>query len=123
MYLLKIQGQELPMPSEYATVSQEINDEGTERNVMGTMIKNRVAVKKQITVSWAVVSKADKDKIIASTSGNTFIINEYFDCETDTMKNGTFYRGNDFEIAPLLNYGGSTAGFKYYTLSMTLTEI
>ena len=46
MYLLKIQGQELPMPSEYATVSQEINDEGTERNVMGTMIKNRVAVKK-----------------------------------------------------------------------------
>ena len=90
MYLLKIQGQELPMPSEYATVSQEINDEGTERNVMGTMIKNRVAVKKQITVSWAVVSKADKDKIVSATGGNTFVINEYFDCETCTIKSSTF---------------------------------
>ena len=71
MYLLKIQGQELPMPSEYATVSQEINDEGTERNVMGTMIKNRVAVKKQLTVSWAVGSPAAPLRLVSDTTRNS----------------------------------------------------
>lgn len=123
MYLLKINGQELAMPSTYTTVGQEINDEGTERNVMGTMIKNRVTIKKQITVTWNAVTKAEKDIIVTATGGNIFTVNEYYDCETDTMKNGTFYRGNDFEISPLLNYGGSSEGFRYYSLSMTLTEI
>lgn len=123
MYLLKIDGKELAMPSVYQTVSQEINDEGTERNVYGTMIKNRVTTKMQITVSWNAVTKAEKDIIVGTTAYNTFVVDQYYDCESDSYKNGTFYRGNDFTIAPLLNFGGDGKGFRYYALSMTLTEI
>jgi len=109
------------MPSSYSTVSQEINSEGTERNVQGTLIKERVTTKMQITVAWQLVTKAEKDDIVSSTSANEFQVS-YYDCQTDTRKVGYFYRGNDFACSPLVNYTEAN-GFRYYSVSMTLIEV
>ena len=111
----------LTMPSMYNSVSMEINGEGTERNVEGLLIKERVATKMQITIEWQLVTKAEKDAIVSATSGNTFSCS-YYDTQDDTFKSGTFYRGNDFTCEPLLNYR-SGSGFPYYRVYMTLIEV
>lgn len=118
--LLTASGNPLTMPSGYSAISMEINTEGTERNVKGDLIKERVTTKMQITVSWQLVTKAEKDTIVSSTSANTFPVT-YYDTQDDTYKTGTFYRGNDFTCEPILNF--KNGAFRYYSVTMSLIEV
>jgi len=106
-------------PSKYKSVMQEIVE--ASRTVTGTMKKERIAEKMQITVEWSAIPAQQKADLLKWTGLNTFQV-KYYDTMTDTIKYGEFYRGNDLDVNPLRRYD-TEKGFDYYSVKMSLTEV
>lgn len=111
---------ELPDPAYqgYTTVANELTK--ADRNTLGNLIKERIAIKRSITVEWHGLTKAQKDAIMSGTSANTFSV-RYVDMDDDTVKYSTFYRGDDAEITGYGKYSGSS--FQYYDVKISLVEV
>ena len=120
MSVLTASGTVLPDPAYqgYSTVSQELSN--ADRNTLGDLIKERIAIKVTITAEWKGLTKADKDKVVSSTSANTFSL-RYFDLDDDSTSSGTFYRGSDYEIVGYGKFDGSK--FQYYDVKMSFIEV
>lgn len=110
---------DLPDPSYmgYSTVPNELTK--SDRNTLGNLIKERIAMKATITVEWKGLSAAQKNLITSATSGNTFSV-QYFDVFDDTMKYATFYRGDDASVQGYGTFNGSR--FQYYDVTLSLVE-
>lgn len=111
---------ELPDPAYkgYKTVRNELTK--ADRNTLGNLIKERITIKTTIEVEWKGVSKTEKDRIMSSTSANTFQA-RYLDMDGDEVRLGTFYRGSDAEITGYGWFNGSS--FQYYDLKISLVEV
>lgn len=111
---------ELPDPAYqgYKTMSNELAK--ADRNTLGNLIKERIAIKKTIEVEWHGLSKEGKDEIMSATSTNTFSV-RYVDMTDDTVKYSTFYLGSDAEITGYGKYSG--ASFQYYDVKISLIEV
>lgn len=111
---------ELPQPSfgGYTTQTQEIVK--ASRNVLGNLYKNRINTKKTIEVLWSGFTAEEKNLIWSLTSDNSFNV-RYLDVEDDQVKYGTFYRGNDSKVSPMLTLRGQR--FDLYEIKMTLVEL
>lgn len=111
---------ELPDPAytTYASVSNELSK--ADRNTLGDMIKERIALKASIQVEWHGLTKAQKDLIMSLTSGNTFQM-RYLDIEDDTVKLSRFYRGSDTEIKAYGRFNGTS--WRYYDIKTSLVEL
>lgn len=111
---------ELPDPAYkgYKTVRNELTK--ADRNTLGNLIKERIAIKTTIEVEWKGISKTEKDRIMSSTSANTFQA-RYLDMDGDEVRLGTFYRGSDAEITGYGRFSGSS--FQYYDLKISLVEV
>ena len=110
---------DLATPSSYVCLPMEISE--ADRTVEGDMVKDRIAVKRQITVMWKGVTNAQKNTIASLTGANSCQL-KYYDHETSTVMYGTFYRGNDYKLQPLdSTYTG--AGWSMYAITMSLTEL
>lgn len=111
---------ELPDPAYkgYKTVRNELTK--ADRNTLGNLIKERIAIKTTIEVEWKGISKAEKDRIMSSTSANVFQA-RYIDMDGDEVRLGTFYRGSDAEMTGYGRFNGSS--FQYYDLKISLVEV
>ncbi len=111
---------ELPDPAYkgYTTVANELTK--ADRNTLGNLIKERIAIKVTITVEWHGLTKAEKDSVMSGTSANTFSA-RYFDMDSDEVKYSTFYRGSDVTITGYGKFDGTK--FSSYDVALTLIEV
>lgn len=111
---------DLPTPCRrgYTVVSKDL-DSGSERNVEGLLVRDRLTVKRQITVSWTCLTNADKNRLVSLTSAEKIGL-RYHDVQDDTVRYGQFYRGSDYTIEPMSQFDGTA--FVFFDVSMTLTE-
>lgn len=89
--MIKINGVELPAPSGYTPSIQDISK--AERNANGTMIIERIATKRKLSLSWGVLSSADMSTILNLVAPVFFSV-EYIDPQDGALKSGTFYSGD-----------------------------
>lgn len=108
---------DVPAPSSMTTIPNELVK--SSRNALGNLYKFRINVKMSISVTWNVLSSADKTRLLNATSGNSFSV-KYFDMTNSTFKYGTFYRGSDLSVEPLKRFNGTD--FEHYKVTMSLVE-
>ncbi|MBU5677915.1 hypothetical protein KQI88_15970 [Alkaliphilus sp. MSJ-5] len=89
--MIKINGVELPTPSDYSVGIQDISK--AERNANGTMIIERVATKRKLDLSWKYLEKSELSRVLNLVSPIFFQV-EYIDPQDNRRKTGTFYAGD-----------------------------
>lgn len=89
--MIKIDGVELPTPSDYLVGIQDISK--AERNARGTMIIERIATKRKIELCWKYLSKEQLSQVLGLVSPVFFTV-EYIDPQENRKKSGTFYCGD-----------------------------
>lgn len=62
MNILKIDGVEMPAPSDYSVSSFDITEAG--RNAKGDMQIDYIATKQKLEVSWVLLTNAQKESIV-----------------------------------------------------------
>ena len=117
---------DLPEPTYkgYSNVREELTR--ADRNVDGFLIKEHVAWKQTIDVTWKGITAAQKNLIISLTDPNSFGI-RFFDMMTETYKYisasaGGVYRGNGMKITGYGTYDTRTGKFPYYDLTISFVE-
>lgn len=93
--LLKINTVEIAVyPMEFKVTILDLDDaDATTRTADGTMTRDRIAVKRQIEMSWNALTWANLSSIITAMQ-NEFFTFEYPDSMTGTQQTKTFYVGN-----------------------------
>lgn len=91
MDLIKIEGVDIPSPSDYLVSILDISN--AERNANGAMIIERIATKRKIELSWSVLKKDEISKLLRLVSSVFFIVN-YVDPQDNATRTGTFYAGD-----------------------------
>jgi hypothetical protein len=91
MALIKINGVDIPAPSEYTVGIQDISKAA--RNANGTMIIERVATKRKIDLGWKYLSRLELAQVLNAVSPVFFQV-AYVDPQDNTVKTGTFYTGD-----------------------------
>lgn len=89
--MIKINGVELPTPSDYTVGIQDLSK--AERNANGTMIIERIATKRKLELSWKYLSKEQLSNLFNLVSPVFFTVN-YIDPQVGGSKTGTFYCGD-----------------------------
>jgi len=89
--VIRINGVDLPTPSDYAIGIQDLSK--AERNANGTMIIERIATKRKIELAWKYLSKEQLSQVLNLVSPVFFEV-EYIDPEDNGFKAGTFYAGD-----------------------------
>ncbi|WP_028609736.1 DUF6711 family protein [Paenibacillus harenae] len=99
MALLKINGADLPTPSGYIVTKQDIVK--AERNARGTMIKELIASKDKIDLTWIYLTPAQLSQLLAAVSANFFNVT-YLEPQSGTNRTATFYAGD--RSAPAMDF-------------------
>lgn len=89
--MIKINGVDLPTPSDYSVGIQDLSK--AERNANGTMIIERIATKRKIELGWKYLSKEDLSALFNLVSPVFFTVT-YVDPLVGGNKTGTFYCGD-----------------------------
>ncbi|WP_217595505.1 DUF6711 family protein [Cohnella sp. GbtcB17] len=116
---IKVNGTSLAQaPTEFTVTPLDIDDsEATGRTADGTLHRARIAVKRQIDMSWGLLNWADTASILQAMEGPFFELT-YPDPMDGKYMTRTFYAGNRPTPAAL-----SKGGTVYWSkLKMTLTE-
>ena len=90
--MIRVNGRPLPAVREYTVDIMDI-DGNIARTVDGTMVRDRIAVKRKIEVSWAVLTKEELATVLNQVSRVFFEI-EYIDPQTGANRTGTFCVGD-----------------------------
>lgn len=116
---LSINGQEIGVyPSQFTVTTMDLDDgESTVRTADGTLNRDRIAVKRQIEMSWGPLPWS-KISAILSAMENVFFPFTYPDPMTGKYETKTFYVGN--RPAPFAVAKGSE--IMWNGLKVTLTE-
>ena len=88
--MIKVNGVEILTPSGYAVGIEDIVK--AERNLMGTMIINRIATKRKLELSWIFLTQSQLSALLQAVSSVTFQV-EYPDPQAGGMRTGAFYAG------------------------------
>ena len=91
MYMLKVDGVTVPTPSGYSSDMMEISH--AERNAVGTMVKDFIAMKNKLNVSWKMLTQ-EQLKILGVIKRKPSFILEYYSMETGKMEFGNYYVGD-----------------------------
>ena len=91
MALIKINGVEIPTPSDYIPGIMDLSK--AERNANGTMIIERIATKRKLDLTWKYMSKEDLSRVFNLVSPVFFAV-EYIDPQDNGIRAGTFYCGD-----------------------------
>lgn len=89
--MLKIDGVLIPTPVDFDVGIFELSK--AERNTKGTMIKERIAIKRKIELGWEFLSPEEQQQILALVSRDFFSV-DYPDPRTGNHRTGTFYAGD-----------------------------
>ena len=113
MSLITIAGVVLPAPSQYKTGFQDLTK--MDRNARGTMIGEFVARKVKIEMSWAYINASDLVSIFTAIDPLFFSVT-YLDQQTNTVKVGTFYKGD--RSVPLLDFLSDVPRYKDFAFNI-----
>lgn len=93
--LIKINGTEIPVyPSEFTVTILDLDDgESTVRTADGSLNRDRIAVKRQIEMSWSALRWSQISALLQIMSGVFFEV-YYPDPMTGQYETKTFYVGN-----------------------------
>jgi hypothetical protein len=89
--MIKIDGVVIPTPGDYQVGIMDLVH--AERNAAGNLVKDIIATKRKIELSWKYLSKEDTSKVLKLVSSNFFTV-EYIDPQENTRKTGMFYCGD-----------------------------
>lgn len=91
---IKINNIEIATPSEFSvTVSDLDNGESSVRTADGTLNRDRIAVKRQLDITWPPLKWSDTSTLLQAMSGVFFEV-YYPDPMTGQYVTKTFYAGN-----------------------------
>ena len=113
MALITISGVALPTPSEFQVGYQDISK--AERNANGTMIIERVAVKRKLFLTYAYVTESDASLILKAVAPTSYTVT-YMDPQTRSMKSGAFYCGD--RNLGMIDYINGKARFKEFAFNL-----
>ncbi len=92
--VIKIGGVTLPeSPTEFTVTLLDIDDDSSVRTADGTLTRDRIAVKRQIEMSWGIIKWSSLSAIMQQLSPVFFSV-YYPDPLTGTYQTKTFYVGN-----------------------------
>jgi hypothetical protein len=91
MALIRIDGVDIPAPSECSVGIQDISK--AERNANGTMIIERIATKRKIELSWKYLDKDQLAQVFTAVSPVFFEVT-YVDPQDNGIRTGSFYCGD-----------------------------
>ena len=107
--MLKIAGADMPAPTDYQMGIMDLDGE-TARTASGLMVRDRIAVKRKIELSWKYLTASELKKVLTAVSP-VFVSVTYIDTETGETRTGTFYAGD--RSAAAINYSdGKVTGWK-----------
>lgn len=111
----------LPYPQEYTPSIQDVDASTTGRNAAGTMIRDRVAVKRKFTCKWAALSQTDLQTILNACDEVSFRLT-VVDPKSGTRQTYRVYVGD--RTMPVYWYPSSdTNTWMYTSLSMNFIEM
>ena len=112
---------DLPYPQEYTPSIQDVDASTTGRNAAGTMIRDRVAVKRKFSCKWVALSQADLTKILNACDDVSFSLSAV-DPKTGTRQTYTVYVGD--RTAPVYWYPSTdSTSWMYASLTMNFIEM
>ena len=112
---------DLPYPQEYTPSIQDVDASTTGRNAAGTMIRDRVAVKRKFSCKWAALSQADLKTILSACTDSSFTLT-CVDPLTGTRQSYTVYVGD--RTMPVYWYPSTNDKTWLYTsLTMNFIEL
>lgn len=89
MALLRINGTELPAPTDYSVQYSDIDSSDTGRSENGVLLRNRIrAGVAKISVSWKMLSQSETDTVLHAVSGESFSVEYYGGDSAATMYAG-----------------------------------
>lgn len=74
MALLKINGVEYKVPMSYEVTIQDIDSENTTRDARGTMHRDRLAVKRKLSITFPPIFDKDAKPLLNAISNPTFSV-------------------------------------------------
>lgn len=89
--MLKFDGVRLPTPTGYTPSIEEISK--AERNAAGTMVKDVIAFKDKLTLSWQNLTQDELSLLTQAKKKNSGLL-EYISMETGSNITGHFYTGS-----------------------------
>lgn len=113
MALVNVGGVNLPAPSAYSAIAQDIGK--WERNARATMIGEFIARKAKIQMSWKYLNQNDLSTILNAIDPLFFSVT-YLDEQTQTYKTGTFYKGD--RTMPLYDFMNDVPRYSDFTVNL-----
>lgn len=117
MALIKIDGTELPSPDTYQVTISDL-DASANRSANGTLFRDRVAVKRTIDLSWALLPPSDHSSLLQKVSSVFFTV-AYYDPQTNSTRSGTFYVSDRKSGIAIKQSDGT---YKWRDVSFSLVE-
>lgn len=112
--MITVDGNTIPTPSDYGIDIEELSK--SERNANGLLIKERIALKRKLNMTWAYLTKAEHQTLLASVNPS-FISVTYPDPQTGAIETGTFYAGTKSQGGSLFQNGIMT-GWKNISINL-----
>ena len=72
--IFKIGGVDMPAPETFEPSIQDIDGENSNRDLSGTMYRDRIAVKRKLNLQWGPLTQDESSKLLNAVS------NEFFEC-------------------------------------------
>ena len=107
----------LPDPAQLSWSIQDIDADGTGRNQNGDLFRDRVAIKRKLTLSWPPMTAADMSTLLNAVT-DTFFTVSYPDALTGETRSMTAYVGD--RTAPM--YSLINGVYLWNSLSMNFIE-
>lgn len=101
--MLKINGVAIATPSIFTVDISDIDGEGSNRNALGQMTRDRIATKIKLTCEWGPLNDSQISTLLKSVR-NIFFTVEYPDPYEGSKNTKTFYVGD--RSAPMYNCAG-----------------
>ena len=99
-------------------ISDLDSEDGSGRNQLGQMFRDRVAVKRKLTCQWPPLDQSEISAILTAVSGEFFTIT-YPDAQTGAFRTMTAYVGD--RSAPMYMFQGNDK-WLWENLSMNIIE-
>lgn len=118
MALLEINGTPIKTPATLEVGVADLDNENAGRNQLGTMMRDRVAVKAKVSCHWGPLTESEMSILLGTVSATSFALT-YPDPRTGTNGTGTFYVGD--RSAPVYQYANGACLWE--GLNMNFVEV
>lgn len=118
--ILVVNGKALPDPKAIIWGLQDLDDEeGTGRVASGEAVRDRVAIKRKLTIQWGLIPTTDLSFILNAIEDEFFSVT-YLDAKDGKKRTSTMYVGD--RSAPMLMRDIYTGEWLWQSLSANFIE-